>query len=146
MTIADRLGPAGLVLPSRRTERARTMITDLDVHTSGPEQPVGELSGGNAQKVVMARALASDPKVLVLVQPTAGVDVRSKESLLGAVDGETRGDRAALLVSDELDDLRLCDRVVVMAGGRIVAEHGRGWSEAELVAEIEGVAMTGDGE
>lgn len=139
MTIADRLGPAGFVLPSRRTGRARTMIADLDVHTSGPDQLVSELSGGNAQKVVMARALAGDPKVLVLVQPTAGVDVRSKESLLGAVDRETRSDRAALLVSDELDDLRLCDRVVVMVGGRIVAEHGRGWSEAELVAEIEGV-------
>jgi simple sugar transport system ATP-binding protein len=115
------------------------MIAQLDVHTSGPAQLVGELSGGNAQKVVMARALASDPAVLVLVQPTAGVDVRSKESLLGAVDAETRRDRAVLLVSDEIDDLRVCDRVVVMVGGRLVAEHGRGWREADLVAEIEGI-------
>lgn len=143
MTITDRLGPAGMVLPERQHRRAREMITQLDVHTSGPDQPVGELSGGNAQKVVMARALASDPAVLVLVQPTAGVDVRSKESLLGAVDAETQRDRAVLLVSDEIDDLRVCDRVVVMVGGRIVGEHPRGWREADLVAEIEGVKIAG---
>jgi simple sugar transport system ATP-binding protein len=144
MTITDRLGPAGFVLPKKRDERANRMITDLDVHTAGPGQPVSELSGGNAQKVVMARALANDPTVLVLVQPTAGVDVRSKESLLGAVDAETRRNRAALLVSDELEDLRLCDRVVVMVGGRLVAEHPRGWREADLVAEIEGIGAAPD--
>lgn len=139
MTIADRLGPAGMVLPGRRDAQARKLIADLDVHTAGPGQPVGELSGGNSQKVVMARALASDPKVLVLVQPTAGVDVRSKETLLGAVDQETRERRGALLVSDELADLAMCDRVLVMSAGRVVGEHPRGWDEAELVAEIEGI-------
>lgn len=139
MTIADRLGPAGLVLPGRRDAKARKLIADLDVHTAGPGQPVAELSGGNSQKVVMARALASDPTVLVLVQPTAGVDVRSKESLLGAVDAETRERRGALLVSDELADLSMCDRVLVMSTGRVIAEHPRGWDEAELVAEIEGI-------
>jgi len=140
MTIAKKLGPAGMVLPGKRDAAARTMIADLDIHTSGPDQPVGELSGGNAQKVVMARTLASDPEVIVLVQPTAGVDVRSKESLLGAVDEKTREQRGALLISDELDDLRVCDRVVVMVGGRIVAEHTRGWDENMLVAEIEGIS------
>jgi simple sugar transport system ATP-binding protein len=139
MTIAGRLGPAGLVLPARRDAAARRMIAELDVHTAGPHQPVGELSGGNAQKVVMARALAGNPEVLVLVQPTAGVDVRSKESLLGAVDEQTRTRRGALLVSDELEDLRVCDRVVVMVAGRIVSEHPRGWDEGSLVAEIEGI-------
>ncbi|MEV6813840.1 sugar ABC transporter ATP-binding protein [Micromonospora sp. NPDC051296] len=139
MTVADRLGPAFMVLPGQRDARGRKAIADLDVHTAGPRQPVGELSGGNAQKVVMARALARDPRVLVLVHPTVGVDVRSKESLLGVVDAETRRGRGALLVSDELDDLRVCDRVVVMVAGRVVAEHPRGWDEATLVAEIEGI-------
>jgi simple sugar transport system ATP-binding protein len=139
MTIADRLGPAGIVLPRKRDAKARKLIADLDVHTSGPGQPVAELSGGNSQKVVMARALASDPQVLVLVQPTAGVDVRSKESLLGAVDQETRRHRGALLVSDELADLAMCDRVLVLRAGRVVGEHPRGWDETELVAEIEGI-------
>jgi simple sugar transport system ATP-binding protein len=139
MTVADRLGPGGIVLPGRRDAKARKLIADLDVHTAGPGQPVAELSGGNSQKVVMARALASDPHVLVLVQPTAGVDVRSKESLLGAVDSETRERRGALLVSDELADLGMCDRVLVMSAGRVISEHPRGWDEAELVAEIEGI-------
>lgn len=144
MTIAGKLGPGVVVLPSRRDAEARHMIAELDVHAAGPHQPVGELSGGNAQKVVMARALASDPEVLVLVQPTAGVDVRSKESLLGAVDRQTRERRGALLVSDELEDLRVCDRVVVMVAGRVVAEHPRGWDESRLVAEIEGIGEDDD--
>jgi simple sugar transport system ATP-binding protein len=139
MTITDRLGPAGLVLPARRDAVARRMIAELDVRTAGPRQPVGELSGGNAQKVVMARALAGDPTVLVLVQPTAGIDVRAKETLLGTVDAETRHRRGALLISDELDDLRVCDRVVVMVAGQVIAEHPRGWDEGRLVAEIEGI-------
>jgi simple sugar transport system ATP-binding protein len=69
------------------------------------------------------------------------VDVRAKELLLGTVDAQTRGRRGALLVSDELADLRLCDRVVVLAAGRVVAEHPRGWDETELVAEIEGIGQ-----
>jgi simple sugar transport system ATP-binding protein len=55
------------------------------------------------------------------------------------VDEQTRERRGALLVSDELDDLRMCDRVVVMVRGRIEAEHPRGWDETELVAQIEGI-------
>ncbi|MFT7835972.1 sugar ABC transporter ATP-binding protein [Saccharothrix sp. BKS2] len=144
MTIAHRLGPGQLVLPARRDAEARRVIAELDVRTTGPHQPVGELSGGNAQKVAMARALAGDPEVLVLVQPTAGVDVRAKESLLGAVDAQTRRRRGALLVSDELEDLRVCDRVVVLVGGRVVAEHPRGWDEGGLVARIEGIGEDHD--
>ena len=64
------------------TAVARELIERLTIKTPGPELPVQSLSGGNQQKVVMARALASEPKVLVLVSPTAGVDVRSKETLL----------------------------------------------------------------
>ena len=62
------------------------MIEQLAIKTPGPDLPVAGLSGGNQQKVVMARALADDPRVLVLINPTAGVDVRSKESLLGKVE------------------------------------------------------------
>jgi simple sugar transport system ATP-binding protein len=100
---------------------------------------VSDLSGGNQQKVVMARALAGDPKVLVLINPTAGVDVKSKESLLGVVDRVARAGTAVIVVSDELDDLRVCDRVLVMFHGQVAGQFGRDWSEQELVASIEGV-------
>ncbi|MFI7604627.1 sugar ABC transporter ATP-binding protein [Micromonospora sp. NPDC049366] len=139
LPIADRLGPAGIVAPARQRAAAERMIRTYDIKTDGPHQPVSGLSGGNAQKVVLARALANEPRVLVLVNPTAGVDVRSKASLLDAVAGAAAGGTGVLIVSDELDDLRSCDRVLVMFHGRTVREVPRGWTDAELVAAVEGV-------
>ncbi|MPY57964.1 sugar ABC transporter ATP-binding protein [Streptomyces spongiae] len=139
MSVLDRLGRYGLVGTTRKRDVATELIERLDIHTEGPDQPVSDLSGGNAQKVVMARALASDPRLLVLINPTAGVDVKSKESLLSRVDNAREDGTAVLVVSDELDDLRRCDRVLVLFHGRVVAEHPAGWHDHELIASIEGV-------
>ncbi|MFD5945551.1 sugar ABC transporter ATP-binding protein [Streptomyces collinus] len=139
LSVLDRLGRFGFVGTDRRRGVAAALIERLDIHAEGPEQPVSDLSGGNAQKVVMARALASDPRLLVLVNPTAGVDVKSKESLLARVDSAREDGTAVLVVSDELDDLRRCDRVLVLFHGRVVAEHRAGWRDHELIASIEGV-------
>ncbi|NUR39514.1 MAG: sugar ABC transporter ATP-binding protein [Streptomyces sp.] len=139
MSVLDRLGRFGFVGSERRRGFATELIDRLDIHTEGPDQPVSDLSGGNAQKVVMARALASDPRLLVLINPTAGVDVKSKESLLAHVDSARDDGTAVLVVSDELDDLRRCDRVLVLFHGRVVAEHAAGWRDHELIASIEGV-------
>lgn len=140
LTVTGRLGPFGTVLPARTRAFAERMIQDLDIRTPGADTPVSALSGGNQQKVVVARALATDPRVLVAIRPTNGVDVRSKEFLLRRVRQVADGGRAALIVSDELDDLRVCDRVVVMFHGRVVAEFGRGWRDEQVVAAVEGVA------
>ena len=139
MSVLDRLGRFGFIGTDRKRGFATELIDRLDIHTEGPEQPVSDLSGGNAQKVVMARALASDPRLLVLINPTAGVDVKSKESLLARVDSAREDGTAVLVVSDELDDLRRCDRVLVLFHGRVVAEHPAGWRDHELIASIEGV-------
>ncbi|MFE5812238.1 sugar ABC transporter ATP-binding protein [Streptomyces sp. NPDC056479] len=139
MSVLDRLGRFGFVGTERKRGFATALIERLDIHTEGPDQPVSDLSGGNAQKVVMARALASDPRLLVLINPTAGVDVKSKESLLARVDSARDDGIAVLVVSDELDDLRRCDRVLVLFHGRVVAEHPAGWRDHELIASIEGV-------
>ncbi|WP_328752211.1 sugar ABC transporter ATP-binding protein [Streptomyces sp. NBC_00285] len=139
LSVLDRLGRYGFVGTERKRGFATELIDRLDIHTEGPDQPVSDLSGGNAQKVVMARALASDPQLLVLVNPTAGVDVKSKESLLSRVDSAREDGTAVLVVSDELDDLRRCDRVLVLFHGRVVAEHPAGWRDHELIASIEGV-------
>ena len=141
LTVPAKLGPAGLVDPRRRTREARALIEALNVKTPGPDVPVSSLSGGNQQKVVFGRALASEPKVLVLIAPTAGVDVRSKETLLDAVDQASRRGTGVLVVSDELDDLRLCDRVLVMFQGRVVREFGGGWRDGKLVAAMEGIGV-----
>jgi simple sugar transport system ATP-binding protein len=141
MSVPDRLGRAGFISARRRDDLARKMIGNLAVKTPGPELPVSGLSGGNQQKVVMARALAGDPRVLVLVTPTAGVDVRSKEFLLGKVQEVAGAGTGVVIASDELDDLRLCDRVLVMFQGRVATELAAGWHDHDLVAAMEGVDL-----
>jgi simple sugar transport system ATP-binding protein len=139
MTISNRLGPFGFISPRRKGEAAERAISSLGIVTAGADQPVSSLSGGNQQKVVMGRALANAPTVLVLMDPTAGVDVKSKEALLAAVERIRQEDKAVLVVSGEIEDLRPCDRVLVMRHGAIVAEHAAGWSDNALVASIEGI-------
>ncbi|MFI6024578.1 sugar ABC transporter ATP-binding protein [Amycolatopsis magusensis] len=139
MTVLDRLGRAGTAPPNARRAVTERSIADYGVVAAGPDQPVSDLSGGNQQKVVLARAMATDPALLVLINPTAGVDVKSKEALLAVVDRVRAEGKAVLIVSDELDDLRPSDRVLVLRAGRLVAEHRAGWSDGELVADIEGV-------
>ncbi|KAB8193754.1 ATP-binding cassette domain-containing protein [Nonomuraea phyllanthi] len=137
--IARKLGRYGIVSPARRRAKADELIKNLDIKTEGPDQPVGDLSGGNAQKVVFARALVDDPAALVVINPTAGVDVKAKQALLGAVEDAVERGAGAVVVSDELDDLRICDRVLVMFHGRIVKDVPRGWTDHELVAVMEGI-------
>lgn len=139
MTVSRKLGPLGFINPWRRGALAKKMIERLGVVTQGDEQLVSSLSGGNQQKVVMARALATEPSVLVLMDPTAGVDVKSKVALLGVVDDLRAQDKAVLVVSSELEDLRTCDRVIVMLHGKVVAEHHAGWSDSALISSIEGI-------
>ena len=140
LTVSDQLGPYGTVLPSRTRAFAQRMVKDLDIKTPRSDTPVSALSGGNQQKVVVARALATDPQVLVAIRPTNGVDVKSKEFLLARIRRMADEGRAALVVSDELDDLRGCDRVVAMFHGDVVAEFGPGWTDEQLVAAMEGMA------
>jgi simple sugar transport system ATP-binding protein len=136
LTVMDRLGRFGFVSPRRREEVARELMDSLEVVASGPEQLVAELSGGNQQKVVVARALTSKPRAMVVVSPTAGVDVASKEALFETLTSFT--DVPVLVVSDELDELAHCDRVLVMFDGRLTHTFDA-WDEHELVAAMEGV-------
>ncbi|MGF6889075.1 simple sugar transport system ATP-binding protein [Nocardia sp. GAS34] len=139
LTVPRKLGTLGLLSRHTRDALVRTAIGDLDIKTEGPAQGVSELSGGNQQKVVFSRALATDPAVLVLITPTAGVDVRSKQTLLEVVRAVADRGTAVLVVSDELDDLRDCDRVHVMFQGSMHAEYEKGWDDRALVAAMEGL-------
>jgi len=144
LTVTDQLGPYGVVLPARARAFAQRMIDDLDIKTPGAGTSVSALSGGNQQKVVVARALATDPHLLVAIRPTNGVDIKSKEFLLGRIREVADQGRAAVVVSDELDDLRLCDRVAVMFHGRTTALFPAGWTDEQLVAAMEGITTTAD--
>lgn len=137
LTLLDRLGPLGLVSHGTRRAVAEATIESMDIVVSSPDQPVSELSGGNQQKTVIGRAMVSDPRVLVLVGPTAGVDIAAKQALLDLIRGSS--ELAVLMIADELDELSICDRVLVMFGGRVVKEFGSDWVDHELVAAMEGV-------
>jgi simple sugar transport system ATP-binding protein len=139
MPIAHELGRFGWISPAHRAEVTQRFMAELDIKAAGPSQAVSGLSGGNQQKVVTARGLANRPRALVLVTPTAGVDVRAKQSLLGAVDAVARDGTGVLIVSDDVDELRPCDRVLVMFRGMVVDEKPRGWSDRGMVAAMEGV-------
>jgi simple sugar transport system ATP-binding protein len=106
-----------------------------------PTMPVAGLTGGTRQKVLMARALARDPTVLVLIDPTLGVDIQSKEVLLAEIDLARDAGRTVMVSSSELDDLRSCDRVFAMFRGRIVKVFPAFWADYELTAAIEGVDL-----
>jgi simple sugar transport system ATP-binding protein len=139
MPILERLARWGIV-PSKRTKDAATPVAErLQIVSSGWGQPVAELSGGNQQKVVVGRALVSKPTLLVVIAPTVGVDIASKEALLGVIDEARRAGTGVLLVSDDLDELRICTRVLVVRRGAIVREFTASpWDRQALIAAAEG--------
>ncbi|MDA8425226.1 MAG: sugar ABC transporter ATP-binding protein [Treponema sp.] len=112
------------------------MIRDLSIRVSTPEQQVTALSGGNQQKVVIAKALLTKPKVLLMDEPTRGIDVNAKSEIFGIMNDLARDGMGILFASSELKEIMaLSDRVLVMARGRMTGEFKRGaYTEADLVA------------
>jgi ABC-type sugar transport system ATPase subunit len=124
----------GLVRRGEQRRAAAAMIERLDVKVSAQEQKVATLSGGNQQKVVFARWLASAPKLLLLDEPTRGLDVNAKTEILRLVNELADAGTAVLLVSSELEELtRVCDRYLVMVRARIVTELPAGATREQLV-------------
>jgi simple sugar transport system ATP-binding protein len=142
-SILDRISSRmGIVSTRRRTEVARREVARLQIVARTLDQPVASLSGGNQQKVVVGRALAAEPSVLVVINPTVGVDVASKEALLEAISQERDRGVAVLLVSDDFEDLRVCTRLLVMVRGRITAElEHPPWDRQKLIAAVEGLEV-----
>lgn len=134
----DRLMRFGVIRLGERSRLGAELIERLEIYAGGRD-PLNALSGGNQQKVVMGRALASHPSLLILMHPTAGVDVASKEALFDRIAAVVAAGGAALLFSDEYDELRICSRVYVLYEGRVIAEMSDDWEEDELVAAMEGV-------
>ena len=129
----------GWIFPKRFVERGRTLIKEFDVRGGGPLTRAGALSGGNQQKVIAAREIARDPRVLIAAQPTRGLDVGAIEFVHRRLVEEREEGRAILLVSLELEEiLSLSDRILVLYEGRIVGEHGTDVSEEEIGLEMLG--------
>ncbi|MGH3003335.1 MAG: ABC transporter ATP-binding protein [Gaiellaceae bacterium] len=129
----------GWLFPQRLVERAGRLIREFDVRGGGPLSLARTLSGGNQQKLVVAREVARDPKVLIAAQPTRGLDVGAIEYVHRRLVAERDEGRAILLVSLELDEvLALADRILVLYEGRIVGEHEAGAGEEEIGLEMLG--------
>ena len=143
----DGLGPGFVVLPSREDEAARRWIDALGIRCTSPRQPIASLSGGNQQKVAVARLLHHDVDVLVLDEPTRGIDVASKAQIYALLDqlvashpARPARSKAVLLVSSYLPELvGVCDRIAVMSRGRLDAPRPAAeWTEHALLMAASG--------
>jgi simple sugar transport system ATP-binding protein len=120
----DRLrGTLGLTDPARVTQQVNDWVTSLRIKTSNPDLPVKTLSGGNQQRVVVAKWLASNPHLMILNGPTMGVDIGSKNELhelIKRLAGEGMG---LLVISDDIPELlQICNRILLMRNGTVVQE------------------------
>jgi ribose transport system ATP-binding protein len=131
----DRVSRAGLVVPSAEESLAQEMCGRLNVRTPSIRQLVALLSGGNQQKVVLAKWLARTPRVLILDEPTRGIDVGAKSEIYALMDQLAQQGLALLMISSDLEEiLGMSDRVLVMHEGRLAGELPRdGLSEAAVM-------------
>ncbi|MFF7877341.1 sugar ABC transporter ATP-binding protein [Streptomyces californicus] len=118
-----RLSRVGIVSRAQQDRIVEIFVKRLRIKASGPEQKVGELSGGNQQKVLLARWLCLEPKVLLLDEPTRGIDVGAKAEVQSLIDELAREGLAVLLISSDIEELiEGADRIVVLRGGAVAGE------------------------
>jgi simple sugar transport system ATP-binding protein len=136
----DRVARRGLMSMSTLRKRAEELIARFSINCTGPDAPMWSLSGGNQQRVVLARELSHDPQVLVAAQPTHGLDVGAIEYMSSQLSQVAKSGVGVLLISTELEEiLDLSDRIVVIFEGRIVGEM----SKSEVDVERLGMLMGG---
>ena len=143
LPVLDRISSATIVDRRGEQRRAREAIDRFGIRARGTEQIARQLSGGNQQKVVVAKWLGTEPRILIMDEPTRGIDVGAKaeiHALMGKLAQQSLG---IIMISSELPEvLGMADRVLVMSGGRIVAAFER----AEATPDAVGAAMTHVGE
>ncbi|MEM7445614.1 MAG: sugar ABC transporter ATP-binding protein [Pseudomonadota bacterium] len=124
------------VSPRRERETAADAIDRLSIRLASARQPIGELSGGNQQKAILARWLLTDPQILILDEPTRGIDVGVKAEFYDRINQLAGEGRAVLLISSDLPELlTLADRILVMSEGRLTAEFSREEADQEKIMQ-----------
>jgi ribose transport system ATP-binding protein len=133
-----RLSAAGVVSRKRQDAIVDTFMKRLRIKASSPDQRVGDLSGGNQQKVLLARLLCTRPLVLLLDEPTRGIDVGAKAEVQGLVDELAAEGLGVVLISSEFDEvIEGSDSIVVLREGRVVTElHGADVNENTLLSAL----------
>ena len=134
LPIVDRLARAGFLRFARERATSEELVRDLQIRAASIEQPVAALSGGNRQKVVLGKWLATGPRILILDEPTHGIDVGTKAQVHGIIRRLAAEGLAILLISSDLPEvLRISDRILVMADGRLTAELAAAEATPEAV-------------
>jgi ribose transport system ATP-binding protein len=135
LTKLEAFGRMGWIRGRRQAAAARRWTAELAVKCRGVDQNVGELSGGNQQRIAFARLLEHPARILLLDEPTRGIDVGSKAQIYGLIGQLAAAGKSVILVSSYLPELLgLCDTIGVMRRGELVAARPRvEWSESELL-------------
>ncbi|MEO1222728.1 MAG: sugar ABC transporter ATP-binding protein [Pseudomonadota bacterium] len=124
------------ISPRREREIAADAIDRLSIRLASVHQPIGELSGGNQQKAILARWLQTDPEILILDEPTRGIDVGVKAEFYDRINQLAAEGRAVLLISSDLPELlTLADRILVMSEGRLTGEFSRAEADQEKIMQ-----------
>jgi ribose transport system ATP-binding protein len=149
--LLDRLG---LIDRGRERELTNDYVRKLNVATDSIDKRVINLSGGNQQKVVVAKWLATGPEILILNDPTRGIDVGAKSEIYALCDELARQGLALLFTSSEIEEtLGVCDRVLVLHKGRVIREFARGeatkaevmeWVAGGVIPEVEQISAEGE--
>ena len=135
------LATGGLLSPSRHRQSVARAIRDFDIRAARPTQAAGTLSGGNQQKALVARYLVETPRVLILDEPTRGVDVGARAEIYRAMNRLTSAGLGILMISSDLPEvLGMSDRIVVMRAGRTVGQFARSEATAERVMAMAATA------
>jgi general nucleoside transport system ATP-binding protein len=118
-------------------EQARQLIAEFDVKAPGPQTAIGMLSGGNIQKLLLARELARDPKLLICNKPTNGLDLRTAQFVIRTLRAQADAGKVVVLISSELDELlEISDRIGVMYNGELVAVMPRSAADPETLGSL----------
>jgi len=129
------MSPLGLMSGKREAAAVQQAVSRFDIRPRNPDLIVGNLSGGNQQKVVLSKEILSDPELLLLDEPTRGVDVGAKGEIYMQLRALANHGLGILVASSELPELLgLCDRVVVLRRGRTVAEYAGKIDEQDVLA------------
>ena len=141
-----KFGPIRLYDEKAARAHAEEMIKQLDIRCTGPDQYAGRLSGGNQQKVCLARAITMNPKLLIVSEPTRGIDIGAKKLVLELLAKMNREEgMTIIMVSSELNELRsLCDRIAIVSDGKITGIFGPDASDEEYGMAMSGVKEGGN--
>lgn len=146
--ILERISARGVLRPRRQRAEAERIAANVNLRMQSVDQPIGSLSGGNQQRAIFGRAFATEPRLLLLDEPTRGVDVGAKAEIYDLIDRAADQGMAVLVASSELEELlRICGRIAVMNHGRVALVLGRDEATKErIMTAAAGTAMPGTAE